>query len=282
MAVDAAAAMEALQQQLAGLQAQLDQQRTAQAAAAQDAATTAVNAVETLQLPAFWPIQPDDWFAVIEATFATRRITAERTRYMHVLQKLPPDTIANVRDIIRQQDTLANPYTRLKEKLTNTYGRSKYQLCDELYDMPALGAEKPSVLMAKMLALVPEGDTVGTWFHALFLRRLPEWMRRQLKAGDHTDTDALAAAADLLWEDRGANINAAAHAEGGRKKQHRGRSQGRGDTANWRRRSPGRSPSPRQSRLLADYPSGDPLCPFHWAFGRRAHKCKPPCSFQEN
>ena len=88
--------LEALQQQLANLQAQLDQQRVAQAAAANAAATNAVNAVESLQLPAFWPLAPEDWFAVIEAVFMTRRITAERTRYMHVLQKLPPDTVASV------------------------------------------------------------------------------------------------------------------------------------------------------------------------------------------
>ena len=132
--------LEALQQQLVDLQTQLDQQRVAQAAAA----TNAVNAVESLQLPAFWPLAPQDWFAVIEALFVTRRITAERTRYMHILQKLPPDTVASVRDIIRQVDTLAAPYTRLKEKLTNTYGKSKYQLCDEVFDMPPLAPRSPA------------------------------------------------------------------------------------------------------------------------------------------
>ncbi len=83
-----------LQQQLADLQVQLDQQRAAQAAAAAD--TNAVNAVETLQLPAFWPLAPEDWFAVIEEVFVTRRITNEHTRYMHVFQKLPPETVTSV------------------------------------------------------------------------------------------------------------------------------------------------------------------------------------------
>ena len=144
--------LEALQQQLADLQTQLDQQPAAQAAAA----TNGVNAVEMLQLPAFWPLAPEDWFAVIEAVFVTRRITNERTRYMHVLQKLPPETVNSVRNVIRQVETLATPYTGLKEKFTNMYGKSKYQLCDELFDMPSLGTKKPSILMSKMLALVPE------------------------------------------------------------------------------------------------------------------------------
>ena len=116
---------------------------------------------------------------------------------MHVLQKLPPDTVASIRDVIRH--TLATPYTRLKEKLTNTYGKSKYQLCDELFDLPPLGPEKPSILMAKMLGLVPEGDQVGFWFLALFLRRLPEWMRCQLKAGVYTTQEELSGAAAKLW-----------------------------------------------------------------------------------
>ena len=49
---------EALQQQLAALQAQLDQQRIAQATAANATAPNAVNAVETLQrslLSGCWP-----------------------------------------------------------------------------------------------------------------------------------------------------------------------------------------------------------------------------------
>ena len=57
--------LEALQQQLADLQSQLDQQRVAQATATNAAATNAaatnvVNAVESLQLPAFWPLAPEE------------------------------------------------------------------------------------------------------------------------------------------------------------------------------------------------------------------------------
>ena len=43
--------LEVLQQQLADLQTQLDQQPAAQAAAANPATTNAVNAIESLQLP---------------------------------------------------------------------------------------------------------------------------------------------------------------------------------------------------------------------------------------
>ena len=268
---------------MADLQIQLDQQRAAQAAATNAAATNAVNAVETLPLPAFWPLAPEDWFAVIEAVFVTRRITNERTRYMHVLQKLPPETVASVRDVIRQVDTLAAPYTRLKEKLTNTYGKSKYQLCDELFDMPPLGAEKPSILMAKMLALVPDGDTVGTWFLALFLRRLPEWMRRQLKAGGYTNPDELSIAADELWEDRGGAISAVQPPGNGGNNggsSHKSRSKSKSGKNNWRQKSPSRSRSPSPGRrFMRDHPAGHRNCVYHWTFGNKATKCRPPCAW---
>ena len=65
--------------------------------------------------------------------------------------------------------------------------------------MPPLGTEKPSVLMAKMLALVPEGDQVGVWFMGLFLCRLLKWMPRQLKVGRHTTPDKLSVTNDELW-----------------------------------------------------------------------------------
>ena len=72
--------LEALQQQLADLQVQLDPQSAAQAAAPNVAATNAVNAKETLQLPAFWLLAPTDWFGVIEVVFVTHCNTTERTR----------------------------------------------------------------------------------------------------------------------------------------------------------------------------------------------------------
>ena len=53
----------------------------------------------------------------------------------------------------------------------------KYQHFEELFDLPPLGNEKPSILMAKILALVSKGDTVGICFlGVLFLLRLPEWV----------------------------------------------------------------------------------------------------------
>ena len=136
--------------------------------------------------------------------------------------------------------------------------------------------------MYKMLALVPEGDQVGTWFLALFLRRLPEWMRHQLKAGGYTTPDELSLAADELWEDCGGAISAVQPPgnKGGNTggNSHKARSKSKSGKSNWRQKSPSRSPSPG-CRAMKDYPTGHRLCMYHWTFGAKATKCSPSCAW---
>ncbi len=251
----------------------------------QPAAQHLVNAV--VKIPPFWPMRPVEWFLQAESVFTTSHITSERTRFHYVLQQLPPETITTALDIIKNQATLPDPYTRLKNKLTHTFGKTKYQMCDELLDMPALGSGKPSLLMSNMLALLPDGDQPGTLFMCMFLRRLPEFMRRQLKAGRYETTEEMARAADDLWEDS-AGIHAATQSSGSHR-QHSPAAKHSGGNRDQRRYSPAarhsggnrdqrqRSPSPR--RLLKDYPSGNRLCPYHWAFGRLAKSCRPNCAW---
>jgi hypothetical protein len=77
---------------------------------------------------------------------------------------------------------------------------SKYQRANDLLDMPALGDTKPSILMAKMLAIQPLDNVL---LEALFLKRLPVTMRKHLGAREFTSPVELAKAADILWEARG-------------------------------------------------------------------------------
>ena len=229
----------------------------------QPAAQHLVNAV--VKLPPFWPLRPVEWFLQAESVFITSHITSERTRFHHVLQQLPQETITTALDLIKNQATLADPYTRLKNKLTHTFGKTKYQMCDELLDMPALGSGKPSLLMSNMLALLPDGDTPGTLFLCMFLRRLPDFMRRQLKAGRYETTDEMARAAT--------GIHAATQPSGNSRHQSPAARHSGGN-----RDQRQRSPSPRR-RQLKDYPIGNTLCPYHWAFGRLAKSCRPNCAW---
>ena len=55
-----------------------------------EAAGAAVATV-SVKLPPFWPSDPEVWFAQVEAYFTTRRITAQRTRFDHIIASLSPE-----------------------------------------------------------------------------------------------------------------------------------------------------------------------------------------------
>jgi hypothetical protein len=86
--------------------------------------------------------------------------------------------------------------------LTASFQKSPWQKTFELLEMPDLGDRRPSVLMDAMLALLPEDVQPNRLFLALFLRRLPADMRDHLAAQDLKTPEAMAAAANRLYDAR--------------------------------------------------------------------------------
>ncbi len=93
-------------------------------------------------------------------------------------------------------------YDRLKAALCNGFTRSRWELAFELHNSPGLGDRKPTELMRHLTTLIPEGDTAGTWFMALFLMRLPVDMRDHIVAKDFTDCQEMAEYADKILSGR--------------------------------------------------------------------------------
>ena len=58
-------------------------------------ASAAINAA-SLKLPTFWTKKPIFWFIRAEAEFDLRGITAQRTKFSHVLRALDDDAIDRV------------------------------------------------------------------------------------------------------------------------------------------------------------------------------------------
>ena len=54
----------------------------------------------SLKLPIFWTTQPAVWFAQTEAQFTLRGISADETKYYHVVSVLDQETATRVHYIV--------------------------------------------------------------------------------------------------------------------------------------------------------------------------------------
>jgi len=78
-----------------------------------------------VKLPDFWLSKPRLWFLQVEACFCTANITAARTLYDYAMQKLPHDVLESVADLVEDiaaDDTAADCYKRLRDRLTGSFG----------------------------------------------------------------------------------------------------------------------------------------------------------------
>jgi hypothetical protein len=240
---------------------------------------TAVGHV-AVKLPAFWTTEPELWFLQAESVFRQAKVKCSLTKYDYVLQQLPCEVLVSVKELARRVRTgvVDDPYEQLEAKLTASFQKSPWQKTFELLDMPDLGDRRPSALMDAMLALLPEDVPPNRLFLALFLRRLPEDMRNHLAAQDLATPEAMAAAANRLFDARPQGVTVATVATvaarpsspGQRRSPSR---QGRQGRDRRRRPTPGRQSSE---------PAASGLCFYHDSFGARAVRCRPPCSWSGN
>ena len=156
-----------------------------------------------VKLPDFWTEDPDLWFLHAEAAFRNAQVTQSRTKFDHVVQKLPQSIMVSVRGLIMTSaSTSSTPYEALKSKLVSSYTLSRWQRVNKLIHHPSLGDQRPTALMDAMLALLPDDEVPGALFLGLFLERLPVEMRDHLVAGDFENPSEMALHADKLWDAR--------------------------------------------------------------------------------
>ena len=224
-----------------------------------------------VKLPDFWTEDPDLWFLHAESAFRNAQITKSRTKFDHIVQKLPQKIMISVRSLIMGFGaSSATPFEDLKNKLVSSYTLSLWQRVSKLIHHPGLGDRRPTALMDAMLALLPEDEVPGSLFLGLFLERLPVEMRDHLVAKEFKNPSEMALYADNLWDARRAlpTDHLLAAAATSSPPPSRGRAQDN------------RSPSPNR-RSQTPGPSNSE-CYFHKRFGSAANNCRPPCSFQGN
>ena len=250
-------------------------------------------ATVSIKLPPFWPSDPQIWFAQVEAQFATRGITAQRTMFDYIIANLSPEYATEIRDLILRPPG-ENPYDKVKEQLIKRTAASEQRRLQQLFSTEELGDRKPTQLLRRLQQLV--GDTPGlpdgTFLRELFLQRLPANVRMVLASTrDGTPIEDLAQLADKIVEvavpPSVSNVSAPVQTSEiqqlrteiasltkvvqSLRKHRRSRS-----NSFSRRRSPSPAGQPRPPSENSD------LCWYHYKFGDSALKCKPPCSKSGN
>ncbi|XP_037580380.1 uncharacterized protein LOC119463625 [Dermacentor silvarum] len=140
----------------------------------------AISAVD-VKLPPFWTADPELWFLQVESQFAARRITADQTKYHHVVGSLPPKTASEVRDLLVAPPAV-HAYTTLKQLLIRRLTPSEPQRLKQLLHGAELGDRTPSQLLRDMQQLLgtTTTDVDSSLLRELFLQRLPTNVRMVL------------------------------------------------------------------------------------------------------
>ncbi|KAL3978877.1 hypothetical protein ACER0C_019939 [Sarotherodon galilaeus] len=228
------------------------------------AATFAV----ALKLPDFWLHDPPSWFVHVEAQFALRGISADDTKYHHVVASLDPLATRRAMTLLRDPPAQGK-YAALKELLLRRYALSDAERAEQLLNLSGLGGGTALELMENMLSLLGPDDG-GFLFVHLFLHQLPAAVRAVLANSPllpAKDYRSLAEEADrILLASRTFDVHALAT-----------------DSPAAPSTPPPASPGASAPLLTAGIATHrhrrKSICFYHQRFGDRAPRCLPPCAF---
>ncbi|XP_064482830.1 uncharacterized protein LOC135395664 [Ornithodoros turicata] len=261
-----------------------------------------LNAVP-IKIPPFWPTDPILWFANIEAQFILRGITAQLTKFYHVVGTLGPNEAAEVRDIITVPPA-DHPHDALKTALIRRTTASERERLRQLLTAEVLSDRRPSQLLRRMQQLL--GDRASALddsiLRELFLQRLPNTVRMILTTSTAVSLEALAEMADKIMDIAPPAISAVSpqpHAVSPPSttptmstfqtlRNEIARLTDMVSSLHFNRRSiTPRHRSPRRSSRRRSpsnrSPSPNPgECWYHLTFGASARNCQPPCTHPGN
>ena len=81
----------------------------------------------SVKLLDFWTEDPDLWFLHAEAAFRNPQITQSKTKFDHIVQKLPQKIMVSVRGLIMGSAASSEtPYEDLKAKFVSSYTLSRW------------------------------------------------------------------------------------------------------------------------------------------------------------
>lgn len=157
-------------------------------------------AIGFCKLPPFWKHCSQLWFIQVENQLLNHKITANSTKYSHLVAALDSDTMLEVSDILRAPPE-KDKYDSLKQAIISRFTDSADPQLHEALTELQLGNLKPTQLLRQMKSLAGDRaseDVLRVRWLALF----PPSIQRCLKILRGSTLDELAGVADELLENQ--------------------------------------------------------------------------------
>lgn len=241
------------------------------------------NAVNRIQVrvPPFWKLNPQLWFHQLEAQFANSNIVNDITKFNTIVGVMESDILSSVSDIVLQPPAI-DRYEAIKRRLIQQFTDTDNKKLKSLLHELTLGDMKPSDLLRKMRELSC-GKVGEDLLKTLWLQRLPLTIQTVLSTSND-DLNRLIVMADTMFDITEASTiqaissnnndlvnvvrNLEDKIESLSKDFHASRPSSGSTSRN-------RSPTPSK----AFHSSNNNYCYYHNHYGKKAIKCKKPCTF---
>jgi hypothetical protein len=225
-------------------------------------------------LPPFRASRPTAWFAAVEDVFQLRGVVDQRDMFAYGYAALGEEQLLQVDDLVEMRPRPPDAFYRLRDRLVATHSMDSYLRLEQLLNLPPLGGQKPSVLLAQMRQLCPPGEENTMFFRGVFLQRLPLGIRMQLAEDRLSPVQALAlivhhsfSSVAAVSSDTAEDLVAAMQ----------------GDKQQWRKKGRGKAPPPSgrgQGAAKGEKPWEKlGICRQHYRYGAEAWDCHAPCAW---
>lgn len=271
---------------------------TADTAPGQVPAAGVVGGTTTITLPQLWLADPSLWFIQVENKFRIHRVTSEVRKHELLVEALPPQALAEIRDILVGPPG-ETPYTTVKQALLHRLVPPKHRRIQQLLCNEELGDRRPTQFLRHLQHLLGDQPACSETaiLRELFLQRLPPTVRMALVPAQDKTLSELAEMADDMMDVAPAVINAARTFPNSETDSLRETVKDlAAEVANLRLQllsicdlnhqpSPHRlsltSPAQRQPLHQPEHHfSSQKTCYYHRRFRAAARKCVPPCSWR--
>lgn len=233
----------------------------------------------------FWKNNAEAWLITAESQFAIAGIRSDRTKYNHILVKLPDDFQGQILDLTRQ-GYQEGSYEELKIRILNKYKRTQSEIIEQVLDKEELGDRKPSEFLRHLTNLAGEVGLPEKFVLDRWKRKLPQNITSLLLTlKSDIKPDDLGAIADQIYLWQPPQVAAVSNNNGNYRRNNnnhygRGSFRPRRGRSNSRNRNASPHPNRNRSSSPSRYRPEGSWCWYHYKFGDEARKCQQPCRFK--